>query len=435
MEKRGLSTVVSTILLVLLVLVAIGIVWAAIGGLLTKGTDSLALGSVGLDVQIKSASVNGTTGMMSVKVQRNPGISKTEIKSLKFIVEDETQGDVFEIRVQNFGELAVRTFALNLTQNGILDVKKIIKVSVAPVYVSETSGKETLAPVTSFLDLEKMKINQNIGPCTIDLDCGVTDIIPDSETCSGKQLLQYIKEYKCIAPGTLLASCQTTIIADPIQLCAETQNCSASQKTCISSQIPCTQENMSIACGGESHLLGFPTCSLEEPSVSIIQDYDQIQCLNGFCDEKVISKTIEDCEPQYICGVVQGNPECFKEVDCTKNDDCLLGQVCREGLCVSESVAITGTVSSIWPFTLGEYFDSPNLPNNKSNQSNYEAFYIVFPESLESRCLNIKEYVYPNLTSQNAYVRLSKPETNVASGLNFEIWETSYGCSLYGASS
>jgi len=351
MEKKGLSTVVTTILLILLIIVAIGGIWAAVNNFLVKGSEDLTLGKIGLDVEIQSAVVNTTNGMATVRVVRNQGISKATINSLKIIVEDARNSEIFDISVENFAELSVRTIDLNLTKSGILDYTNIIKISVAPVYVSDTTGKDTLAQITSEYKIsERDQIITKIKACAINSDCG-TDQLLFSPFCSDDftKVLQYEKTFECFNPNPE-GFCQQKTEAITLEFCSGEDVCF--NGVCQLPNLACTPENVTQDCG-TSEFIGFPTCYSNPPPERIIQDYDLFDCVNNTCQESIISKTIQDCPDPQICGTSQGSAECFKEVDCTKNDDCTLGQVCRKGLCVPESVAITGTVSSIWPFIVG----------------------------------------------------------------------------------
>src|SRR3990167_9321273 len=71
-RKRGLSGIVTTLIIILLVLVAVGVIWAVVKNLVQKGSEQIELGQFTLDLQIKSAQVeNGNVTVVVVK--RNPG--------------------------------------------------------------------------------------------------------------------------------------------------------------------------------------------------------------------------------------------------------------------------------------------------------------------------------------------------------------------------
>lgn len=60
--KKGLSTVVTTLIIILLVLVAIGIIWVVIRGVIDEGASNIEFGAKCLQVDIKATRVNNTGG-------------------------------------------------------------------------------------------------------------------------------------------------------------------------------------------------------------------------------------------------------------------------------------------------------------------------------------------------------------------------------------
>lgn len=426
-NKRGLSQVVTTILLVLLIIAAIAGIWVAVNTFILKNSQGLTLGNIGLDVQIKSALVNTTDGTATVRVERNKGVSKLNITSLKFIVEDTKNSDIFEIPVTNFEELAVRTFDLNLTKNGILDPTNIIKISVAPIYISDTTGKNETSPVTSSYDIgQRDKIITEIKICHTNSDCGTDQWIAGSQICTSDKtgVLQYKRIYECFgATNPNGGFCQQKTEALPVETCTANQTCLGG--ACQLPNIACTPENVTQDCG-VSQYVGFPTCSADNKSIA--QDYDQFDCVNNVCTESIISK-LNDCPNNQICSISQGSAQCFTPLECASNTDCPLGQVCKAGNCTQEFPVLNGTVASSWPPGLNEYFDSSSLPNDATNKTiNYIGYTIIFPGSTQRKCLSVNNYVYPPSTSYNSYIQLSDSKTNITTGNQFQLWETKYGC-------
>ena len=66
-NKKGLSTVVTTLIIILLVLVAIGIVWVVVRGLIgtTEGQINIQQKCIGIDLEIDSASCTGAVAPYS----------------------------------------------------------------------------------------------------------------------------------------------------------------------------------------------------------------------------------------------------------------------------------------------------------------------------------------------------------------------------------
>ncbi|MDP3966043.1 MAG: hypothetical protein Q8Q04_00755 [archaeon] len=559
MSKRGLSTVITTVLIVLLVLVSIGILWAAISGLIGKGVDSISLGGISVDMKIESATINGS--IATVKVLRNPGVSNVNITELKFIVEDSRNSEIFIVEVPGgFPELAKRTYYLDLSESTILDLNDIIKISLAPGYLSG-SGAKRFSSVFSYgingssgsgsgvtcsvdndcgtdewlfgseicsedknqvLRFKKEftcisglceisntaynietcvspgicyegscssqeigcsidsdcgtngyvgfpECNQNPPPesilqhyrsyscvnsaceeststtpkeicgggqicesiqgepicstqteCTINTDCGNDEWVEGSEICSpdNTQVIQYKKEYGCLA-----GNCQSSTNPYAIETCEGTETCY--EGSCIVQEVRCSIDS---DCGTSGYV-GFPECNQNPPPESITQNYRTYSCINTLCEESTSEQTIQTCGTGQVCSASQGNPECFTPLECTSNSNCDFGEICIDGSCEPEEAVITGTISSIWPPSLGEYFNSPELPNVPGS-TNYVGYKVIFPGSTESKCFSIREYVYPGNPSESAYVRLNSSKTSISSGNNFQVWQTAYGCSL-----
>ncbi|PJC45715.1 hypothetical protein COU58_03230 [Candidatus Pacearchaeota archaeon CG10_big_fil_rev_8_21_14_0_10_32_42] len=423
-NKKGLSTVVTTIIIIMLVLFAIAIIWVAINGFIRGGLNSVTLGNFGIDMVIESASIDYSVGIATLKVARNTGVSSEKVTAIHFIVEDSKNSEVFIEEVGDFKIFEKRTFYLNLTTSKILNLTDIWKISIAPVFLPSGGGTETIGPVTAGYRFGgNIQVNSTTDICTQNSDCGVDYWINGSEICSADktQVLQYKKIFECFT-----GFCQSKTEASVVEVCLNSEFCYAGN--CIPVGIPCTQENLSEACG-ISGFIGFPYCYSSPPPESIIQQYRNFTCQDGNCKESSAQQTVELCEGNFVCGISTGNPECYEPLECISNNDCELGELCESGICVPEEVAIIGNVSSIWPFNLGEYFDSPNLPKELGT-INYVGYKIIFPGSNENRCLLITEFVYPNLTIHNSYVRLNESETNISNDNYFEIWQTEYGCTF-----
>ena len=112
LNKRGLSAVVSTIIIVGLVLVVLGIVGAVIFVFAREGTSQLSPSKYTVRVGIASANVNYFTGMAVLRVSRDLGTG--DLVALKFIFEDLRSSEVYDYRVIGFDELEERTFDIYL---------------------------------------------------------------------------------------------------------------------------------------------------------------------------------------------------------------------------------------------------------------------------------------------------------------------------------
>ena len=427
--KKGLSQIVTTILIILIILVAIGIIWGIVYNVIIKGTNSISLGQFTLDLKIVSAKVNYSTGIAEVKVVRNTG--EGELKSIKFIVEDDLNSDVFEVDASTFKELATRTFFLDLTTSDILDLENVKKISIAPVYIEyggssggSTEGKEILGRVSDSVGgLDEIGSGSGGGSgdsvltCSIDSDCGEDSWIEGSSYCSGMNIMQGYRTYSCL--GGVVCINETDIIVN--RTCSVGEYCYDSQ--CLLEASNCVNDS---DCGTDG-FSGPAYCNND--NTGVLRDVINYSCasLSGTCSSTLTSVSIEDCAPGEICE----DGSCFIPVECSQRIDpnCDLGEVCDldTGTCVPEEIVFSGTVNSAWPYGSGEYFDSLDLPLNKD--INIVGYYVIFPGSSENRCIVISGHYLPTFEGGISYVRLNTIPNSVANGDDFEIWETNYICS------
>ena len=81
-----MSQTVSTILLILLILVAIGGIWAVLNAFVFSEASKINLAKFSTDLKIKKVVINGTTGIAEIRVMRDVG--GENITAIKFIVKD-----------------------------------------------------------------------------------------------------------------------------------------------------------------------------------------------------------------------------------------------------------------------------------------------------------------------------------------------------------
>jgi len=74
-NKKGLSMIVSTLIIILLVLVAVGVIWVVVNNLIQEGTDTIEISQKCLDVNIQATKVvgNGTEFNYNVTLLRAAG--------------------------------------------------------------------------------------------------------------------------------------------------------------------------------------------------------------------------------------------------------------------------------------------------------------------------------------------------------------------------
>jgi|GEM_PF-6690190 len=423
MKKRGLSSIVTTVIIIAITIVAILIVWGIVSGVMDKSARQISLSRITVDTQLESADVNFNTGIATIRVTRNAG--NGNVTGIKIMVDDGKTVEVFERRFNLFDEGSSKTITLNLSESSELILTSVNSISVAPIIILE-SGEEIIGLKSREIRGLNKKLNETITTqgdenepeCVVATQCGTNSWIePAFCSIDSRQIMQYEKTWTC-----QIGMCTSSTDLKTKETCPSGTSCYGG--TCIVQQITCTPETVLQVCG-TSGILGLTKCNTLK--TAIVQDYRNRSCINNTCSELISSQWVQDCSPEKICGTTSLGASCYIPLECASNSDCDLGEICVEGSCITEEVINAGTISSIWPFFIGEYFDSSSLPKADEDYTNR---YIIFPGSQETRCMKITEHVYPNKTGANAYVRLNESITNISNGNIYQIWETVYACTL-----
>ena len=134
MNKRGLSAVITTLLVIMLVLVAAGIVWGVIRKIITEGSEEVNLGKLTLDLEVENVLVDENG--VNVKVTRKSGAG--ELSGINFAISDGENTIVLE-RPSTMAQLGSGTFPFtNEELSGIAFVKE---VTIVPI-LGTGSGKK-----------------------------------------------------------------------------------------------------------------------------------------------------------------------------------------------------------------------------------------------------------------------------------------------------
>jgi len=145
MEKKGLSEIVSTLIIILLTLVAIGVIWVVVQNVLRSGAEQIEVGQYSLDLEIKSVQIEGED-VTIVVVKRNPG--EGEFIGINFIFSNGTDSEIIR-KDTTLNELDTKTFTLTLEN---IKTSTLTSVSVAPIYKT-SSGKESQGSVADEFDV------------------------------------------------------------------------------------------------------------------------------------------------------------------------------------------------------------------------------------------------------------------------------------------
>lgn len=232
--KKGLSTVVVALIIILISLVAIGIVWVVVRNLFSSGTKEIGFGGFTINLGIRNAYEQA--GNISIDVERKTG--KGELVKIKFILSDGKTSETITQDV-NLGELDSKIFSIHPTQ---LAPTQVASVSVAPVFKT-TEGAEAVGDITSTYNLisggTAPGVNETspvcIPDCPPEWQCGTDPVCGQScGSCGAGSCINHI----CVPPGPCTpnskeVTCGTWVCGIKVNNCGEEVNCG----TCSSGQI------------------------------------------------------------------------------------------------------------------------------------------------------------------------------------------------------
>ncbi|MGA2129990.1 MAG: archaellin/type IV pilin N-terminal domain-containing protein [Candidatus Pacearchaeota archaeon] len=147
-EKRGLSEIIATLIIILITLVAIGIIWVVINGILKTGTQQIANSQNNVDLQITKVQVASNNITVSVYVKRNSG--QGNFIAMDFIFNNGTDTEIIREN-QTIPQLGQQSFSFILSK---LPVNTLKSVSVAPVF--QSGSTESVGNPTSTFDVSKI---------------------------------------------------------------------------------------------------------------------------------------------------------------------------------------------------------------------------------------------------------------------------------------
>ncbi len=148
-NKKGLSTVVTTLIIILLVFVAIGIVWVVVKDVIEEGAAQIDIGAKCIQNTMKVLSVGcDTPSACNVTLKRNTG--EDEIGGVKLVFsEGDAGGNVIRISKDNYPSLntVLGTTIITPVASGFTTPDKID----VTIYFLDDSEEEKLCPSpTSF---------------------------------------------------------------------------------------------------------------------------------------------------------------------------------------------------------------------------------------------------------------------------------------------
>jgi len=120
-DKKGLSGVIETLIIISLSLLAIVIIWAVVHNIISSSSKEVEIGTYTTNIEISKVSVNGEN--LDITVKRGAG--KGDLNDLKIIISDGTSSQIFEEKDIQLQELESKTFTISYSG-------AVKKISISP---------------------------------------------------------------------------------------------------------------------------------------------------------------------------------------------------------------------------------------------------------------------------------------------------------------
>jgi hypothetical protein len=338
--NKGLSTIVVTLIMIVLALVAVGAVWIVVSNLLKGQSDQIALDTLNFEAGITALSIDNSTNNVSVTVERKVG--EANFVGMKFYFYNDTGAEVI---TEHFAltELAQKRFFFHLNMN----LSSLNKVSIVPLFGSK-DGKENLGNVEDTYDVKSgvhisTENNPNCVPqtcsslgytcgtwinrnCSGTINCGTcnsTQTCPSGTCVNNPACTPSNYTYSCLANKSIrLDNCGGTQNVT----CNSTQNCFANATRCGIGT--CAPSNYTYTCSGNKSIR-LDNCGIYQ---NVTCNATQICLTNSTrCRTNTTTCVPATCTSLgYTCGN-PANGTCGGTLNC---GSCSSGYTCISGQCV-----------------------------------------------------------------------------------------------------
>lgn len=194
-KKRGLSTIIVTVIIIALVLVAVAIVWATISTLISHKTEEISVKKLTINAEILEVGIHLAANNVSLKVQRNAG--EGDVLGFKFVFQNLTGKEIVTVYFP-LKKLESKRFEFNLSTS----VSSLKKISLAPIFEGSL-GKEEVGDIIFVYRFRGTESSNYIPaepcfPSCMGKACGDNGCGVSCGTCSSNYICNL--EGRCISP-------------------------------------------------------------------------------------------------------------------------------------------------------------------------------------------------------------------------------------------
>ena len=140
-NKKGLSMIVSTLIVILLVLVAIGIIWTVVRNVVNEGTETIDISTKCLDVTVEATAVTCDGTDCAVTLERSAGGEEIDGVMLAFTDITGTSNIIWEYNTTKIAPLEI----IQVTSaNGVDTTLTTVNNVEVSVFFTDASGNDQL---------------------------------------------------------------------------------------------------------------------------------------------------------------------------------------------------------------------------------------------------------------------------------------------------
>jgi len=205
-EKKGLSTIIVTLILILLSLVSIGVFWVVVNNLIQGNTENIGLDKLTVSTEILAVGVDNLSNNLTMSIKRNVGAGN--MVGMKFVFYNDSDT---EIVTENFQleQLGERQFVFHLSMN----ISTLSTISIVPIFGS-SNGEENVGNVA---DSYNVKTGKRIETPTTEPPAGCTPTVnPCGSAVCGTAQNGTCGNVNC---GSLGGNCSEGYICNPSGQC------------------------------------------------------------------------------------------------------------------------------------------------------------------------------------------------------------------------
>jgi len=148
-NNRGLSTVVTTLIIILLVLVAVGIIWGVVSNLIDKSSGTIEASAECFDLDLKATSVLNNTSPANISydvtLKRSAAGTANDVYAKVVLSKSGVEGSILDF---NEGLAPLESATLSFADVGVSLPDK----AVVTAYYLDDAGAETLCTINTQLE-------------------------------------------------------------------------------------------------------------------------------------------------------------------------------------------------------------------------------------------------------------------------------------------